>query len=50
VDVSFLFRTREAAGLIMFLGNQGTTYITLELYQGYILSRVASSFPCPEKK
>lgn len=24
----------------MFLGNQGATYITLELYQGYILSRV----------
>ena len=24
----------------MFLGNQGSTYITLELYKGYILSRI----------
>ncbi|XP_052094473.1 protein crumbs-like isoform X1 [Mytilus californianus] len=40
LDISFFFRTRETQGLMMFLGDQGSTYVTLELYQGYILSRL----------
>ncbi|XP_061164593.1 protein crumbs-like isoform X2 [Saccostrea echinata] len=40
VESTMFIRTRESSGLIMYLGNDNSTFLTLEIYQGKLASRL----------